>query len=68
MRRDDERGQLPDAAADAVCGRNGYVGLAEQRLAEACHAQAVESAMGQVLTAGTGTVQFAAVEVSAEQR
>lgn len=57
-----------DAAADAVCGRNGYVGLAELRIAEACHAQAVEGAMGQVLTAGAGTVQMASVEVSAGAR
>ena len=57
-----------DAAADAVCGRNGYVALAELRAAAACHAQAVESAVGQVLTAGAGTVQFAAVEVSAGAR
>lgn len=57
-----------DAAADAVCGRNGYVGLAEQRTAAACHASAVETALGRVLTAGAGTVQFASVEVSAEDR
>lgn len=57
-----------DAAADAVCGRNGYVGLAEQRLSAACHAQAVESAMGQVMTAGAGTVQVASVDVSAAER
>lgn len=57
-----------DAAADAVCGRNGYVGLAELRRAEACHARAVDGALGQVLSAGAGNIQFAAVEVSAEQR
>lgn len=57
-----------DAAADAVCGRNGYVGLAELRIAAACHAQAVEGAMGKVLTAGAGTIQVAAFEVSAGAR
>jgi UrcA family protein len=57
-----------DAAADAVCGRNGYAGLAELRAAAACHSRAVEGAMGQVMTAGAGTVQFAAVEVSAAER
>ena len=57
-----------DTAADAVCGRNGYVGLAEFRIVEACHADAVESAMGRVLTAGAGNVQVAAVDVSAGAR
>ncbi len=57
-----------DAAADAVCGRKGYVALAELRAAAACHAQAVDGAMGCVLTAGAGTVEFASVEVSAGGR
>lgn len=58
-----------DAAADSVCRLNGYVGLAGERSADACHAKAVETAMSQVLTAGAGNVQFASVDVkSAEDR
>ncbi|MFC3712090.1 UrcA family protein [Sphingoaurantiacus capsulatus] len=57
-----------DAAADSVCGQNGFVDLAGLRAIDACRGKAVAGARAQMMTAGAGTIQFASVEVSSEGR